>query len=152
MNRITQKFIDINSAGEKALVGYITAGDPDFDTSKKILIDACRSGIDVLELGVPFSDPTSDGPVIQRAAGRAIANGMNTAKVLELVKALRSEGIETPIILFSYYNPIFRYGVKKFADDAIAAGADGALIVDLPPKSHLNLPVRYRKIFILSIW
>ncbi len=134
MNRISQKFIDLKDAGQKALVGYITAGDPDFETSKEILVKACNSGIDILELGVPFSDPTSDGPVIQRAAGRAIAKGMNLARVLELVKAIRSEGVETPIILFSYYNPIFRYGVERFGKEAQVAGADGALIVDLPPE------------------
>lgn len=134
MNRITAKFNELKQTGEKALVGYITAGDPDFETSKQIIIAACNSGIDVLELGVPFSDPTSDGPVIQRAAGRSIKNGMNLAKVLDLVKALRTEGLETPIVLFSYYNPIFRYGVERFGQEAIAAGADGALIVDLPPE------------------
>ena len=134
MDRISQKFIDLKKANQKALVGYITAGDPNFETSKQIMVQACNAGIDVLEMGVPFSDPTSDGPVIQRAAGRAIANGMNLKKVLELVKALRSEGLETPIILFSYYNPIFHYGVEAFGKDAIAAGADGALIVDLPPE------------------
>lgn len=134
MDRITQKFVEMKEAGKKALVGYITAGDPDFETSKEILVQACRSGVDILELGVPFSDPTSDGPVIQRASGRAIANGMNLGKVFELVKAIRKEGIDTPIILFSYYNPIFRYGVERFGRSAIEAGADGALIVDLPPE------------------
>lgn len=134
MNRITNKFIELKKAGRKALVAYITAGDPDFEMSKQILIAACRSGVDVLELGVPFSDPTSDGPIIQRASGRAIANGMNLGRVLELVKAIRSESIETPIVLFSYFNPLFRYGLKRFGIDALAAGADGALIVDLPPE------------------
>ena len=134
MNRITQKFNDLKAAGQKALVGYITAGDPNIETSKEIIVKACNAGIDVLELGVPFSDPTSDGPVIQRAAGRAIAFGMNLPKVIELVKDLRTAGVEVPIILFSYYNPIFNYGVEQFGKDAIAAGADGALIVDLPPE------------------
>lgn len=132
MNRITNKFIELRKAGHKALVGYITAGDPDFEMSQKIVIEACRAGIDILELGVPFSDPTSDGPVIQRASGRAIAKGMNLSRVLELVRAIRAAGIETPIVLFSYFNPIFRYGLKRFGADALAAGADGTLIVDLP--------------------
>ena len=134
MNRISQKFADLKAANQKALVGYITAGDPDIDKSKEIIVKACEAGIDVLELGVPFSDPTSDGPVIQRAAGRSIANGMNLPKVIELVKDLRGAGVDVPIILFSYYNPIFNYGVEQFGKDAMAAGADGALIVDLPPE------------------
>ncbi len=134
MNRITQKFNELKDAGAKALVGYITAGDPNIETSKEIIVKACRAGIDILELGVPFSDPTSDGPVIQRAAGRSIANGMNLKKVIQLVKDLRAAGVEVPIILFSYYNPIFSYGIEQFGKDAIAAGADGALIVDLPPE------------------
>ena len=134
MNLITQKFNELKAANQKALVGYITAGDPDIEKSKEIIVKACQAGIDILELGVPFSDPTSDGPVIQRAAGRAIKGGMNLPKVIGLVKDLRAAGVEVPIILFSYYNPIFNYGVEQFGKDAAAAGADGALIVDLPPE------------------
>lgn len=126
-------FSDLKAAGRKALVGYLTAGDPDFDASLAVLEAACKAGLDVLELGVPFSDPTSDGPVIQAAALRALKGGMTVKRALALTRELRRR-VATPIILFSYYNPLLNYGLEKLGDDARAAGADGFLVVDLPPE------------------
>jgi tryptophan synthase alpha chain len=134
MNRITQTFQRLARQNRRALVGYLTAGDPDFDNSLEILHQAVGAGLDVLELGVPFSDPTSDGPVIQLAAARALRQGMTVARVLELARRLRSAHPDTPIVLFSYYNPLLRYGLERLAREAADAGVDGFLIVDLPPE------------------
>jgi len=118
------------------LVGFVTAGDPTPKRSFEIVQAMCRAGLDILELGVPFSDPTADGPVIQRSSQRAIDNGTTLSLVLDMTKTLRAK-THIPIILFSYYNPIFAYGSHNFYDDAVEAGADGVLIVDLPPEeSH----------------
>ncbi len=133
MNRIKKCFETLKEKKEKALVGFVTGGDPDFDRSFEIIRALCEGGIDILELGIPFSDPTSDGPVIQRSSARALKSGMNLAKVLEMTGKIR-EITEIPIILFSYYNPIFKYGNEKFYEHAIKAGADGVLVVDLPPE------------------
>ena len=131
MNRLLQTFERTRNEHRAALIGYITAGDPDIEQSFAILDAACGAGLDVLEIGIPFSDPTADGPVIQRAAGRALRAGMTLTKGIELVRRLRKRH-ELPIILFSYYNPIFARGTEKFVAESIAAGADGALVVDLP--------------------
>jgi tryptophan synthase alpha chain len=133
MNRIDQTFKKLAVANRKALVAYLTAGDPDFDTSLKILRTACASGVDVLEMGVPFSDPTCDGPVIQVASERALKAGMSLSKTLRLAAELRKT-VETPIVLFSYYNPFFKYGLERLAKEASEAGVDGLLVVDLPPE------------------
>lgn len=130
MNRIDAKFQELREKGQKALVAFISAGDPDFDVSLEIITQMCKSGVDVLELGVGFSDPTADGPVIQRASQRAIKAGMSLRRSLEMVKLLRQR-VDTPIVIFSYYNPVFNYGVEKFCHDASKAGVDGALLVDL---------------------
>ncbi len=130
MNRIDVKFQKLRENGQKALVAFISAGDPDFDVSLEIITQMCKSGVDVLELGVGFSDPTADGPVIQRASQRAIKAGMSLTRSLEMVKLLRSR-VDTPIVIFSYYNPVFHYGVEKFCRDAVKAGVDGTLLVDL---------------------
>ena len=114
MNRIDLTFTKLAAANRKALVAYLTAGDPDFDTSLAILRTACASGVDVVELGVPFSDPTCDGPVIQAASERALRAGMSLSRSLRLAAALR-ETVETPIVLFSYYNPLFKYGLARIA-------------------------------------
>ena len=131
MNRITGKFDELKRAGRKGLVGYLTAGDPDIERSEANIRIALDSGVDVLELGVPFSDPTADGPTIQAAAQRALAGGMNLAGVLDLVARLRDD-YENPIILFGYSNPFFRYGYRKVCTDAARAGVDGILVVDMP--------------------
>lgn len=134
MNRIDKTFAGLSAAGRKALVIYLTAGDPDAETSYRALVAAADAGADVLELGLPFSDPTADGPVIQRASQRAIAGGMTVIKALALVRRFRASGRETPIVLFSYGNPLFAYGYGALARDAADAGADGVLCVDIPPE------------------
>ena len=133
MNRITQTFEKLAAENRKALVGYLTAGDPNPETSFAILRKACDSGIDILELGVPFSDPTADGPAIQEASQRALAAGMSLSKTLTMAARLRKE-VDTPIMLFGYYNPLFKYGLERIAREAAEAGVDGFLVVDLPPE------------------
>ncbi|MBW1866884.1 MAG: tryptophan synthase subunit alpha [Deltaproteobacteria bacterium] len=133
MNRIEETFKRLKQNKEAGLVGFVTAGDPDIATSERIITGMCKSGLDILELGIPFSDPTADGPVIQRSSARALAQGVNIGKVLEMTAVIRKQ-TPVPIILFSYYNPIHAYGVEKFYHDAVTAGADGVLLVDLPPE------------------
>lgn len=133
MNRIQTTFAELANKKEKALVGFVTAGDPDIERSRTIITAMCRSGVDILELGVPFSDPTADGPVIQRSSQRALEHQTSLQTVLEMTSDLRKSS-QIPVILFSYYNPIYAYGVERFYNDARAAGADGALVVDLPPE------------------
>ncbi|MEJ5299902.1 MAG: tryptophan synthase subunit alpha [Thermodesulforhabdaceae bacterium] len=134
MNRIGKVFGKLREKGEKALVGYITAGDPSIEKSFEIAKTLCTAGVDILELGMPFSDPTADGPVIQRASMRALKAGMTLQKAFEFVKRLRKDNIETPVILFSYYNPLFRYGGDRFYKNALESEVDGVLVVDLPPE------------------
>ncbi len=131
MNRIDKTFEDLRQKKEKALVGFLSAGDPNISVSLNIITAMCKSGLDILELGVPFSDPTADGPVIQRSSARALKDGINLRAVLEMTDRLQQE-TSIPIILFSYYNPIHSYGVESFYRDAVEAGADGVLVVDLP--------------------
>ena len=133
MNRIDHTFQTLAATNRKALIAYLTAGDPDFDTSLKILRAACDAGVDVLEIGVPFSDPTCDGPVIQEASARALKNGMSLSRSFALAAELRKQ-TQTPLVLFSYYNPLFKYGLQRVADEASAAGVDGMLVVDCPPE------------------
>jgi len=133
MNRIRKTFGDLRQKKQKALVGFVTAGDPTPELSLEIILAMCRSGLDILELGIPFSDPTSDGPVIQRSSERSLKKGTSLAGGLAMTSLLR-EQTDIPIILFSYYNPILRYGTGLFHEDAVAAGADGVLVVDLPPE------------------
>lgn len=133
MNRIDTTFQALATHNRKALVGFLTAGDPDFDTSLAILRAGCRAGLDIIELGVPFSDPTADGPVIQRASQRALKTGATLGRAIALAAALRRTET-TPIVLFSYYNPIFKYGLARTAREAAEAGVDGLLVVDLPPE------------------
>jgi len=133
MNRIQKTFGSLKEKNEKALVGFVTAGDPNISQSLEIIKAMCKAGLDILELGIPFSDPTADGPVIQRSSGRAIAGGMTLKIALDMTRQIRQQ-TEIPIILFSYYNPIHAYGNKAFYEDAVSSGADGVLIVDLPPE------------------
>ncbi|MDX9868255.1 MAG: tryptophan synthase subunit alpha [Kiritimatiellia bacterium] len=133
MNRIDQTFRTLGAARRKALVAYFTAGDPDFDTSLRILLAACAAGVDILEIGVPFSDPTCDGPVIQAASARALKSGMSLSNSIRLAAAVRA-ATPAPVVLFSYYNPLFKYGLQRVADEVDAAGVDGMLVVDLPPE------------------
>ncbi len=138
MSRIGEAFAALRGRGEAALVPYFTAGDPDLATTRELVRVAVAEGADAIELGVPFSDPMADGPVLQRAATRALAHGTTLTQVLELVGDLRRE-ITVPIVLFGYYNPFFRYGVDVLARDAATAGADGFLCVDLPPEEAHDL-------------
>lgn len=131
MSRLAQAFARIRGRGEPGLVTYVTAGDPDLPRTGEILRALDRSGVDVLEVGVPFSDPLADGPVIQRATERALAAGTTLTGVLDLVAGLRGS-IAAPIVLFSYANPILRMGAEAFADRAAEAGVDGVLALDLP--------------------
>ncbi|MDA0991127.1 MAG: tryptophan synthase subunit alpha, partial [Verrucomicrobia bacterium] len=129
--RLDRTFVALKQEGRKGLVGYLTAGDPDMAASERSIRTAIESGLDVLELGVPFSDPTADGTTIQAASQRALAAGTTLKAVLALVSRLRTD-YTIPIILFGYANPFFVYGYEAFCADAAAAGADGLLIVDLP--------------------
>jgi len=138
MNRIDTTFTNLKEKGERALVGFVTAGDPDYSTSLDIVKTMCNSGLDVLELGIPFSDPTADGPVIQRSSARSLENGTRLASIMTMTRELR-EVTDIPIILFSYYNPILAYGPVAFYDEAVAAGADGLLVVDLPPEESKEM-------------
>lgn len=132
-SRIEARFRDLRDRGAKGLVVYLTAGDPTLEATGELLAALERAGVDVIELGVPFSDPLADGPVIQRASERALKGGATLRRILDRLVRWR-ESIRTPIILFSYYNPILQYGLETFARDAARAGADGALVVDLSPE------------------
>jgi tryptophan synthase alpha chain len=138
MDRIKQTFQRLAAKREKALVGFVTAGDPTPEVSRKVMAAMCRAGLDILELGVPFSDPTADGPVIQRSSERAVKSGVTLPAVLDMAAELRKE-TDVPIILFSYYNPIYAFGSEAFFRAAPRAGADGVLVVDLPPEESDEL-------------
>lgn len=138
MTRIEKRFSDIRGKSEKALIAYITAGDSSLEVTERLIPALAMAGVDVLEIGVPFSDPTADGPVIQAAAQRALKNGVTLDKVLGMIKRTRVLS-DIPVVLFGYYNPIFSYGVGKFAQSAKDAGVDGILVVDLPPEEAREL-------------
>ncbi|MFA7160402.1 MAG: tryptophan synthase subunit alpha [Kiritimatiellia bacterium] len=131
MNRITAKFEELKQQGKKALVGYLTAGDPTLTVSTGNMRAALANGVDILEIGVPFSDPTADGPTIQAAGQRALKAGTNLKSILKIAARLR-RSFDNPMILFSYVNPLFAYGYKKLCADAARSGIDGLLVVDLP--------------------
>lgn len=131
--RIKSKFNELNEKKKSALITYITAGDPSLEDTKDIVLKLESSGADIIELGIPFSDPMADGPAIQLASERAIKSGATLTKILKLVKEIRKQ-TQIPIILFGYYNPFFIYGLDRFAKDAKKAGVDGVLVVDLPPE------------------
>jgi tryptophan synthase alpha chain len=128
--RIASKFRELSAKGELGVVAYVTAGDPSLEATEKIVLAAAEAGADVIELGVPFSDPVADGPTIQRASERALRAGTTLAGVLDLVRRLRAH-TQIPLVLFSYFNPILQMGLEKFASAAQAAGADGVLATDL---------------------
>ncbi|MFU8893496.1 MAG: tryptophan synthase subunit alpha [Luteolibacter sp.] len=132
-NRIDNTFSRLREAGRKAFIAYVAAGDPDFDTSLEIIRSLADSGADIIELGLPFSDPLADGIVNQMAADRALKSGMTTARVIDLIRKFRETHADTPLVLFTYLNPVFTYGFEAFHHDAAAAGADGVLLLDLPP-------------------
>jgi tryptophan synthase alpha chain len=133
MSRLDATFAGLRAASRTGLVAYVTAGDPDLERSAEVVRAVDRGGADVIELGVPFSDPLADGPVIQRATERALAAGVTLAKVLDMAAALRPT-VEAPLVLFTYANPVLRMGLDGFARRAGAAGIDGVLVLDLPPE------------------
>ncbi len=131
--RIARRFRELGEASELGLVAYVTAGDPSLAATEKIVLAAAEAGADVIELGVPFSDPVADGPTIQRASDRALHSGTTLAGVIELVHKIRAHS-DVPLILFTYFNPVLQMGLEKFAKDAASAGADGVLVTDLTPE------------------
>jgi tryptophan synthase alpha chain len=131
--RISKRFAELSLSGELGIVAYITAGDPSFDATLQFVLALAEAGADIIELGIPFSDPLADGPVIQRASDRALKAGATLARVLDLVRRIRQSS-KIPIVLFGYYNPIFQMGLEKFATAASSAGADGVLVTDLSPE------------------
>ena len=138
-SRIERRFADVNGKGRAALVTFVTAGDPDFETSRDILLGLPAAGADVIELGMPFSDPMADGPAIQAASQRALKAGQTMRKTLELVRAFRAKDAVTPLILMGYYNPIYVYPREAFLAEAKAAGVDGLIVVDVPPEADDEL-------------
>jgi len=138
VGRIGQTFARLRHAHERALIPYITAGDPDLEMTKALVLEIARRGGDLIELGVPFSDPLADGPIIQRASQRALQGGTTLRKIISLVGELRRE-TDVPLILMTYYNPVFQYGEAPFVADAIAAGVDGVIVPDLPPEEAQTL-------------
>ena len=137
--RIARRFASLQQERRAGLVTYLTAGDPDLDTSAKLFAGLAVAGADLIEIGMPFSDPMADGPAIQEAGQRALKQGMNLRGTLSLVRKLRRVDDATPAVLMGYYNPIYRYGPAVFARDAIDAGVDGLIIVDLPPEEDAEL-------------
>jgi tryptophan synthase alpha chain len=134
MNRIDAKFAALRATGQKGFVAYICAGDPNLNTTAALAREFERVGVDVLELGIPFSDPLADGVVNQLAAERALRSGTTLPGVLAMVAGLRRDGCQVPIVFYAYFNVLFRYGLKEFARDAAVAGVDGVLALDLPPE------------------
>jgi len=132
VGRITARFATLRSRGEKGLIAYIAAGDPSLETTRQLVHALAAGGVDMVELGLPFSDPLADGPVIQAASQRALAAGANTDNVLELVAALRADGLQIPLLIMAYYNLVLRPGVETFCRRAAAAGVDGLILPDVP--------------------
>ncbi len=139
MSRIAAKFASLKAEGKSAFVSYIMAGDPDFDTCLEIVRGLPPAGVDIIELGAPFTDPMADGPAIQLAAQRALGAGMTLARTLELVRVFREGDNTTPIVLMGYYNTIYSMGVDAFLAEAKGAGVDGLIVVDLPPEEDAEL-------------
>lgn len=134
MSRIAATFKRLQAEGRKALIPYVTAGDPFADVTPELMLAMAEAGADVIELGVPFSDPMADGPVIQKASERALAKGIGLVQVLGMVRSFRERNATTPVVLMGYANPIERYGIERFVADAKTAGVDGVLVVDYPPE------------------
>jgi tryptophan synthase alpha chain len=139
MTRIDAKFAELTAVGKKAFVAYVMAGDPDYATSLELVRGLPEAGVDIIELGLPFTDPMADGPTIQLAGQRALAAGMSLEKTLQLARDFRAGDDTTPIVLMGYYNPIYNRGVDTFLVDAKEAGIDGLIVVDLPPEEDEEL-------------
>jgi len=144
VSRIARRFAQLRDEGRAGLVIYLTAGDPDPDTSLALFQGLAGAGADLIEIGMPFSDPMADGPSIQAAGQRALKRGMNLRKTLAMVRSLRERDPDTPYVLMGYYNPIYRYGAEAFTKEAAAAGVDGVIVVDLPPEEDAELAVPAR--------
>ncbi|WP_417863653.1 tryptophan synthase subunit alpha [Vreelandella venusta] len=139
LTRLKDCFAALKQQNRPALVSYLTAGDPDADTSRRLLHGLPDAGVDIIELGMPFSDPMADGPAIQKAALRALEGGQTQVKTLDMVRRFREQNSTTPIVLMGYYNPIYCYGVERFLTEAASAGVDGLIVVDLPPEHDEEL-------------
>jgi len=144
MSRIGSKFEQLQREGRKALIAFITAGDPDLALTERLVPEMAAAGADIIELGIPFSDPMADGPTIQLSSERALANGANLRSILAAVKNIRQH-CEVPILLMGYYNPVLAFGLDSFSREAAAAGVDGVLLVDLPPEEAEELVAFTRK-------
>ena len=139
LSRIDRRFAALQQEGRAAFIAFVTAGDPDAETARKIVFGLPAAGADLIELGMPFSDPMADGPAVQASSLRALRAGQTMRKTLELVGAFRAQDQDTPIVLMGYYNPIYAYPRERFLDDAVAAGVDGLIIVDIPPEADEEL-------------
>ena len=144
MSRIDAKFAEMNAKGQKAFVAYVMAGDPDYETSLEVIKGLPGAGVDIIEMGLPFTDPMADGPTIQLAGQRALEAGQTLEKTLQMARAFRETDQTTPIVMMGYYNPIYSRGVDRFLADAKEAGIDGLIVVDLPPEedSELCIPAQ----------
>jgi len=145
MTRIDDTFARLRAEGKKAFVSYIMGGDPDAETSLQVMKGLPGAGTDIIELGMPFTDPMADGPTVQAAGQRALEGGMTMDRVLDMVRAFRAGNQTTPIVLMGYYNPIYSRGVDRFLTDAVAAGIDGLIVVDLPPEEDAELCIPAQK-------
>lgn len=146
VSRIERRFATLKDENRSALITFTTAGDPDYDTALNILKGLPAAGADIIELGMPFSDPMADGPAIQAGSIRALKGGQTTRKTLQMVREFRKDDQDTPIILMGYYNPVYIYGVECFLEEALEAGVDGLIIVDLPPEEDIELAIPCKKI------
>ena len=145
MTRIDDTFARLNAEGKKAFVAYVMAGDPNYETSLEVVKGLPSAGVDIIELGLPFTDPMADGPTIQLAGQRALEAGQTLEKTLQMARELRKEDGKTPIVMMGYYNPIYNRGVDQFLADAKAAGIDGLIVVDLPPEEDDELCIPAQK-------
>lgn len=152
MKTIRQAIMQANDKKSAALIAYITAGDPDLDTTKRAIKALSDSGVSVIELGVAFTDPVADGSAIQKSARRALKNPFSMDGIFELVKSVRNDGVETPIALYTYGNPVFNLGYKRFVEKSVEAGVQGSLIVDLPPEETAEFTENYKNPYFENIY
>lgn len=138
MNRIDEKFRNLKSENKKALIMFLTAGDPDFNWTKKIVLNVCKAGADIVELGIPYSDPLADGPVIQNSSQRALENGAKIVDIMNCASQIR-KNTEVPLVYLVYYNSIFKYGIENFLKDSSKSGIDGIIIPDLPVEERKSI-------------
>lgn len=153
INRLEKRFLALKEAGKKAFITYATAGYPNLEAYERIFKEMPKAGVDIIEIGFPFSDPVADGPVIQAADVQALERGTTMAKVLKMIANFRKEDNETPIVMMGYYNPVYSYGLMKFLEDAEAAGIDAFIVPDLPPEedAEFRLPARDRNMNIIRL-